>query len=68
MIDGIIEDLENKISAKNSEIDAASSDYMLLEDLLSEKSNLEKELEQKMDRWAYLNELNEKIQKNKDMN
>lgn len=68
MIDGIIEDLENKISAKNSEIDAASSDYMLLEDLLSEKSSLEKELEQKMDRWAYLNELNEKIQKNKDMN
>lgn len=68
MIDGIIEDLENKISAKNSEIDAASSDYMLLEDLLSEKSSLEKELEQKMDRWAYLNELNEKIQRNKDMN
>jgi ATP-binding cassette subfamily F protein uup len=32
---------------------------------LKEKSVLEKTLDEKMDRWAYLNELNEKIQESK---
>ncbi len=64
-IDEVIENLEKSISKKKTEMEAASSDYALLEDLLSEKNSLEKELEEKMDRWTYLNELNEKIEQEK---
>lgn len=64
-IDGVIENLEKCLSEKEGEMETASSDYELLEKLLSEKNLLEKELEEKMDRWTYLNELNEKIQKSK---
>lgn len=60
-IDNIIEELEKALENKKNEIDKASSDYILLQKLFSEKEALEKELEQKMDRWAYLNELNEII-------
>ncbi|MHC6180167.1 ABC-F family ATP-binding cassette domain-containing protein [Clostridium sp. JNZ X4-2] len=65
-IDGIIENLEKSISQKETEIGQISSDYMRLEELTAEKDGLEKELNEKMDRWTYLNELNEKIQENKD--
>ncbi|MBV4436158.1 ABC-F family ATP-binding cassette domain-containing protein [Clostridium tyrobutyricum] len=64
-IDEVIESLEKSICEKESEIKNAGSNYMLLEDLLKEKSVLEKTLDEKMDRWAYLNELNEKIQESK---
>ncbi|MEY8000060.1 ABC-F family ATP-binding cassette domain-containing protein [Clostridium sp. Mt-5] len=64
-IDGIIENLEKSISQKETEIGKISSDYIRLEELTAEKDVLEKELDEKMDRWAYLNELNEKIQENK---
>jgi ATP-binding cassette subfamily F protein uup len=64
-IDGIIENLENAISEKEREMEEASSDYILLEKLTAEKETLKKELDKKIDRWTYLNELNEKIQKSK---
>ncbi|MCI1996068.1 ABC-F family ATP-binding cassette domain-containing protein [Clostridium luticellarii] len=64
-IDGIIENLENAISKKEREMEEASSDYILLEKLTAEKETLKKELDKKIDRWTYLNELNEKIQENK---
>ena len=64
-IDEVIENLEKSLSEKKTEMETASSDYALLEDLLSEKNSLEKELEEKMDRWTYLNELNEKIEQEK---
>lgn len=64
-IDGIIENLENAISEKEMEMEKASSDYLLLEKLTAEKEALKKELDEKIDRWTYLNELNEKIQESK---
>jgi ATP-binding cassette subfamily F protein uup len=64
-IDEVISDLEYKISEKESEIEKASSDYTLLQQLLSEKEVLEVLLEEKMERWVYLNELAERIDANR---
>ncbi|WP_294183512.1 ABC-F family ATP-binding cassette domain-containing protein [uncultured Clostridium sp.] len=63
-IDDIIENLENVISKKEHEIEEASSDYILLEKLTAEKNELDKKLDKEINRWTYLNELNEKIQQN----
>ncbi len=60
-IDSVIEYLENELSEIEEKINAAGSSYGLLQDLLAEKEEKEKILEGKMDRWAYLNELAEKI-------
>jgi len=60
-IDSVILELECKIEETEEKINGASSDYNLLQDLLKEKDTLEKQLEEKMDRWVYLNELAEKI-------
>lgn len=65
-IDEIVENLEKSLSQKEKEMESASSDYTLIEKLLAEKVSLEKELKEKMDRWTYLNELNERIQENKN--
>lgn len=61
-IDSQIANLEQKISGANLLINAASSDFELLQKLLSEKEQLERQLEDAMERWVYLHELNEKIQ------
>lgn len=64
-IDSIIESLENEIAEKDAEIEKAVSDYTLLQKLLSQKEELEKKLEEKMERWVYLNDLAERIEKSK---
>ncbi|NOH16970.1 ABC-F family ATP-binding cassette domain-containing protein [Clostridium cochlearium] len=64
-IDEIIEDLEEKIVKLDEEISENTSDFQKLQELLTEKENLEKLLEEKMDRWTYLNELAEKIEEQK---
>ncbi|WP_055665365.1 ABC-F family ATP-binding cassette domain-containing protein [Desnuesiella massiliensis] len=64
-IDGVIEALENKISEIGIKIEGAASDFLLLQELLKEKEELEKALEEKYDRWTYLNELAEKIEAQK---
>ena len=66
-IDEVIESLENKIQELDEAIDRYSSDFGKLQDLLSEKEATEAKLEEKYDRWTYLNELNEEIQRNKNM-
>jgi ATP-binding cassette subfamily F protein uup len=38
-----------------------SSDYIKLQELMTQKESLEKTLEEKMERWVYLNDLAEKI-------
>lgn len=53
--------LENKILACEEAIALAVSDYVKLQSLTEEKTALESELEQKTERWFYLNELAEKI-------
>lgn len=64
-IDGVIASLEESIASVEKEIESASSDYTRLQELLSLKESLEQQLEEKMNRWLYLNELAEKIEENK---
>lgn len=64
-IDGVISSLEESIESVEKEIDASSSDYTRLQELLAQKGSLEQQLEQKMARWVYLNELAEKIEESK---
>jgi ATP-binding cassette subfamily F protein uup len=60
-IDGIIADLEQQISQVDGEIDSAASDYVRLTELTQKKEELEAELNEKTDRWVYLNELADRI-------
>jgi ATP-binding cassette subfamily F protein uup len=65
-IDNDILELENSIEEINSKIEKAAADYVALKTLLSEKEELEKQLEFKMERWVYLNDLAEKIESAKN--
>lgn len=65
-IDEIILELEDKIREIDEKIEGASTDYLLLQELLEEKDNLNSELDKKMERWVYLNELVEKIEEQKN--
>ena len=60
-IDEDIAKLEEKIAQLEKEMEQNASSYSKLEELGSEKEKLEDELNQKMDRWVYLTELNDKI-------
>lgn len=63
-IDGKIEEVENEIKEVNRAIDGAGSDYVLLQELLSKKDELDKKSNELIERWTYLNELAEKIEEN----
>lgn len=67
-IDDNISEIEKKIEAVDININKASRDFELLQEFLAEKEMLEKKLEEKMERWVYLNELAEKIESNKAEN
>lgn len=60
-IDQLIEKAETELSKLEDNINSAGSDYMLLEDLLPQKEELENKLKALYERWEYLNELAEKI-------
>ena len=62
-IDSVIANLEKQISLINDEIERESSNYILLTKLSEKKESLEKELNEKTDRWVYLNELADRIAK-----
>lgn len=64
-IDGVIASLEEKIQGIEEKIDGAASQYSLLQELLKEKEELQLLLDEKMERWIYLNELAEKIESEK---
>lgn len=61
MIDQIISDLEQKISDMEQKITKETSNYTKLQELMAEKAKIEEELEEKMERWYYLNDLAEQI-------
>lgn len=61
-IEDDIAKLEREIEQKEEEIAASASSYMELNRLMEEKQALEAKLEEKMDRWVYLNDLAEKIE------
>ena len=62
-IDGDIASLEQQIADTDREISANTSDYVKLQELSELKTQLENQLDEKMERWVYLNELAEKIEK-----
>lgn len=64
-IDAEIAAIEEKIRELDSRLAGASSDYLMLQQLMREKEEAEDFLERKMERWVYLNELAEKIGDNK---
>ncbi len=60
-IDADIAALEEQIAQWDEAIAASGADFVALEKAMAEKETLEAQLEQKMERWVYLNELAEKI-------
>ena len=54
-------ELEKKVENCKAAQNHCGSDYLALEDLQKEQAELEKMLEEKMERWMYLTELKEKI-------
>ncbi len=60
-IDSMIEATEQKLERITTEMEAAFSDSVRLQELMTEQANAEQELEHLMERWTYLNELAEKI-------
>lgn len=60
-IDEDIAKLEERIEALEKEMATVASQYTKLQELSTEKEALEQQLEEKMDRWVYLNDLAEKI-------
>lgn len=61
MIDGEIAALEEQIKAILADMEIYASQYTKLSELEEEKTVLEGQLEQKMERWVYLNDLAERI-------
>lgn len=53
--------LEEKMAALDKDIAAAAHDFVKLNKLVEEKGELEAELDKKMDRWMYLEELAARI-------
>ena len=64
-IDDDIAALEEKIEKLDQEIMANATNSGKLNELTKEKERAEAELEEKMDRWVYLNDLAEKIEAQK---
>ena len=62
-IDDDIAALEERITAVQREQEQKASDYLALQTLQEEQDGLEAELEEKMERWVYLNDLAEQIEK-----
>ena len=61
-IDEEIETLEQKIADLDDEMMKSATNSVKLNELMAKKEEVEKALEEKMDRWVYLNDLNERIQ------
>ena len=64
-IDDDIAALEQKIEELDAEMAAHASQYSRLSELTEEKEKVQAELDEKMERWMYLTELNEKIEAQK---
>lgn len=60
-IDGEIAALESRLLELEKEMEQAASNYGKLNQIMQEKDELSAQLDEKMERWVYLNELNDKI-------
>ncbi|MGL5243676.1 MAG: ATP-binding cassette domain-containing protein [Sarcina sp.] len=61
-IDEVIEGLEIKIATLEEKSAKFATDFIKLQEIIAEKDLAEKELEEKYERWEYLNELAQKIE------
>ncbi len=61
-IDDDIAALEAKVAENEAQQAQSATDYVALQQLQAEHDALEQQLEEKMDRWVYLNDLAEKIE------
>lgn len=61
VIDDEIAALEEKIQDLEAQIASNASNFVKLNELMAQKAQAEEALEQKMDRWVYLNDLMEQI-------
>ncbi len=64
-IDNDISNLEIKISDLENQLEKHATDYVKLQELMDEKHRTEEQLEEKMSRWVYLNDLAEQIESQK---
>lgn len=60
-IDADLAELEAQITACQTEQESCGSDYVKLQELQARQTELEAALEEKTERWVYLNELKEQI-------
>ena len=58
---GVYATMEEAIAQVETEMSAAGSDYVKLQELTEKQTKLSAELEEKMDRWMYLTDLAERI-------
>jgi len=63
-IEGLIADAEQELEKINMAINSAGSNFELLQGLVSSKQQWEHELDALLERWAYLTEVAEEMQKN----
>jgi ATP-binding cassette subfamily F protein uup len=64
-IEAVIAEVEASLAAVKAKIAAAGSDYLLLQQLAAIEQEREGQLETLVERWAYLNERAETLQKSK---
>ena len=60
-IDDDIAQLESRIAECDAEMSRCGSDYVRLQQLTEQQEDLNRQLEEKTERWVYLNELKEQI-------
>ena len=65
-IDDVISSLEEKIENLDQEILKNATNSLKLQELMNEKGDAEALLEEKMDRWVYLNDLAQRIEEEKE--
>jgi ATP-binding cassette subfamily F protein uup len=61
-----ISNLEQELQQLQKQQETVASDYVKLQEIVLQKQNLEIELENAMQRWVYLSELAEEIEKSKE--
>ena len=65
MTGAALSEVAQAIEELEKQMESAASEYTKLEALMAEKSAKEAELEAKMERWVYLNDLAERIEAQK---
>ncbi|MCE5329127.1 ABC-F family ATP-binding cassette domain-containing protein [bacterium] len=61
-IDKVIEELEARLERISKDMSESWSDFVKLQELVTQQKKLQAELEEKMERWVYLHELAEKME------